>query len=93
MKRYIVYINLVFCISILFTPCNPQDDFPVKKGPYLGQKPPGITPELFVPGIITTDISEGCSGWGNDMEYFIFQRWINGKSRLYIMNQNDRIWI
>jgi hypothetical protein len=66
--------------------------FPALKGPYLGQKPPGMTPELFAPGIITTDKSEGCSGWGNDMEYFIFQRWIEGKSKLYIMNQNNGIW-
>lgn len=31
-----------------------KKDFPVLKGPYLGQKPPGKTPELFAPGIITT---------------------------------------
>ena len=24
-------------------------DFPVLKGPYLGQKPPGMTPEIFAP--------------------------------------------
>lgn len=63
--------------------CSEQDEFLALKGPYLGQKPPGMTPELFAPGIITTDISEGCSGWGNDMEYFIFQRWIDRKPRLY----------
>jgi Tol biopolymer transport system component len=55
MKHFIVYINLVFSISILFSPCNPQDDFPVLKGPYLGQKPPGMTPELFAPGIISRE--------------------------------------
>jgi hypothetical protein len=27
--------------------------FPVLKGPYLGQKPPGKTPEIFAPGIIS----------------------------------------
>lgn len=72
--------------------CSEQDEFLAFKGPYLGQKPPGMTPELFAPGIITTDISEGCSGWGNDMEYFIFQRWIDRKPRLYIMNQNNGVW-
>ncbi|MGW8265345.1 MAG: hypothetical protein ACWGSQ_03195 [Longimicrobiales bacterium] len=29
-------------------------DFPVLTGPYLGQTPPGDTPELFAPGIVTT---------------------------------------
>jgi len=62
------------------------------RGSYLGQKVPGMTPELFAQGIITTDISEGCSGWGNDMEYFIFQRWIDGKSILYIMYQVKAKW-
>jgi Tol biopolymer transport system component len=28
------------------------------KGPYLGQKPPGMEPELFAPGIISTNITE-----------------------------------
>lgn len=31
-----------------------NSDIPVLKGPYLGQKPPGITPEIFAPGIIST---------------------------------------
>jgi hypothetical protein len=29
-----------------------NSDFPILKGPYLGQKPPGIIPELFAQGII-----------------------------------------
>jgi hypothetical protein len=29
-------------------------DFPVLTGPYLGQAPPGVTPEVFAPGIVTT---------------------------------------
>lgn len=32
-----------------------ESDFPILKGPYLGQKPPGITPELFAPGIVSID--------------------------------------
>lgn len=31
-----------------------KSDFPILKGPYLGQKPPGMIPELFAPGIIST---------------------------------------
>ena len=62
------------------------------KGPYLGQSPPGKIPTIFAPGLISTDLGEGCSGWGNDMEYFIFQRWDNGKARLYILNQENGVW-
>ena len=31
------------------------NDWPVLKGPYIGQKPPGMTPEIFAPGIISTE--------------------------------------
>ncbi len=34
------------------------DNFPVLKGPYLGQPPPGSTPMIFAPGIISTDKNE-----------------------------------
>jgi len=30
------------------------ESFPVLKGPYLGQKPPGMTPEVFAPGIVSS---------------------------------------
>ena len=49
-------VNLfgIFLFSILvFSSYAQQDDFPVLKGPYLGQKPPGLTPQLFAPGIIS----------------------------------------
>ena len=62
------------------------------KGPYLGMKPPGDVPEIFAPGIISTEGSEGCSGWGKDMEFFIFQRWINREPRLYITHRSDNVW-
>ena len=93
-KLYLVVILTLFA----FTPCKTQEvqkseaDSSQLKGAHLGQIPPGKTPELFAPGIITTEVSEGCSGWGKDMEYFIFQRWIDGKSQLYIMNQNNGVW-
>src|SRR4030042_6166544 len=29
-------------------------DFPKLSGPYLGQKPPGMTPEIFAPGIVSS---------------------------------------
>jgi len=31
-----------------------DNDFTTLKGPYLGQRPPGMTPEIFAPGIIST---------------------------------------
>jgi hypothetical protein len=32
-----------------------QTDFPKLTGPYLGQKPPGMTPIIFAPGSVSTE--------------------------------------
>jgi len=88
-----ILILLVLGISLISTINISAQEFPDDlTGDYLGQPKPGILPELFAPDIITTDTSEGCSGWGKNMEYFIFQRWIDGKSVLYIMHQSDAKW-
>ena len=87
-----VLVLISFTTCIAKEPQNREPDFNQFKGAYLGQKPPRTMPEVFAPDIITTDASEGCSGWGKNMEYFIFQRWIDGKSKLYIMNQEHGVW-
>jgi len=43
-----------------------QDVFPVLKGPYLGQKPPGMTPELFAPGFVSAGLSEAVCNFSPD---------------------------
>jgi Tol biopolymer transport system component len=91
LRHKVILIGLIIPV-IMFYSFAEQKNFPILKGPYLGQKPPGIIPQIFAPGIISTDISEGCSGWGNNMEYFVFQRWIDRKPKLYIMNQVDGRW-
>jgi len=48
---------LIFTILVLSTTVYSQrkstQQFPVLRGPYLGQKPPGDVPELFAPGIVS----------------------------------------
>jgi hypothetical protein len=45
---------LVILILISVTGCqNNRQIFPVLKGPYLGQQPPGMQPTIFAPGIIS----------------------------------------
>jgi hypothetical protein len=45
----------VTCFLLVFgiTVEAQQIEFPKLNGPYLGQKPPGLTPELFAPGILS----------------------------------------
>jgi Tol biopolymer transport system component len=63
-------LNFFFCllISIILVNNNlfGEADWPVLKGPYLGQKPPGLTPELFGPGVISTNHHEGCLNFTPD---------------------------
>jgi hypothetical protein len=53
-------IPIGFLFFILFFPFifGQQDDFPVLKGPYFGQKPPGKKAVLFAPEVITYEVHE-----------------------------------
>jgi Tol biopolymer transport system component len=58
MKNIKFFIGIFLSLLCVFT-CNAQqNDFPVLKGPYLGQKLPGKIPEYFAPGIVTTRYHE-----------------------------------
>ena len=54
-----VYLILIFVLSLLLNGCNTKkqnsivSDLSTVQSPYFGQKPPGIIPELFAPGIVS----------------------------------------
>ena len=54
MRHRAIVIGVLASFFFVFPGQTKQDDFPVLKGPYLGQTPPGMTPEVFAPGIIST---------------------------------------
>ena len=56
MKQVILIIGFIFVI--LFSNCKQQSEFPALSSFFLGQKPPGMTPELFAPGILSTEANE-----------------------------------
>ena len=75
MKRIRIYIFLIFSILIGFGNCTKKEDFPVFKDHYLGQKPPGMTPEVFAPGIVSTkDHQEFSCTFSPDGKEFYFNR-------------------
>ena len=51
-KLMLVFICLIFIFNIYI---QGKNDFPPLKGPYLGQKPPGMIPKVFATGIVSTD--------------------------------------
>ncbi|RPH34369.1 MAG: hypothetical protein EHM93_00960 [Bacteroidales bacterium] len=55
----ILFLLLLGLNNLIYAQEN--QEFPVLKGEYLGQKPPGIIPEVFAPGIVSdTSLWEHC---------------------------------
>jgi glyoxylase-like metal-dependent hydrolase (beta-lactamase superfamily II) len=69
-----------------------RSEVPILKGPYLGQKPPGIEPEVFAPGVISTEVSEGCSYFSMDGQLYLFARGGSTAPGIFIMEQNGGVW-
>jgi len=55
MKAIVIFIAVLVAAIVTCSKSYSQDEFPVLKGPYMGQKPPGMMAEPFAPGIISKD--------------------------------------
>ncbi|HUU06726.1 MAG TPA: hypothetical protein VMZ49_12715 [Patescibacteria group bacterium] len=66
----------IFLIIVLFAAGQiaSEDGFPKLSGPYLSQKPPGRTPEVFAPGLVSIE---------NSNEYFCLF-WDHGKHLVFL---------
>lgn len=80
MKSYISTVILV--VSAIISSCqNEKGGFPVLTGPYLGQAPPGLTPEIFAPRIISTGLYTrdiAISGDGKEIYFSIYDEAVTG---------------
>ncbi|OGD27496.1 MAG: hypothetical protein A2028_01390 [Candidatus Aminicenantes bacterium RBG_19FT_COMBO_59_29] len=75
MRRTLLYIVIILLQGLISYGQTPQKDFPVLKGPYLGQKPPGMTPEIFAPGIVSIpDVTEWSGHFSPDGTEYYFYR-------------------
>jgi hypothetical protein len=74
MTRICISITLLLSILTMSSKSYSQDDFPVLENPYLGQKPPGLIPELFAPDIIQTEHREAEAAFTPDLKEFYFRR-------------------
>ena len=68
-----------------------DNNIPTIKNPYLGQKPPGLKPIPFAPGLVSTDLYEVNSAFTPDMKafYFIRRGEENKKSAFYEYKYNE----
>jgi Tol biopolymer transport system component len=60
--------------TVVFISYAQQDYLPILSGPYLGQKPPGKKPEIFAPGIVSTEKNEINAVFSPDGKSFYFSR-------------------
>jgi tetratricopeptide (TPR) repeat protein len=89
MKKSAYLMSSLALILMLLPGCTEKDDFPVFRGPYLGQSPPGSEPQLFMPGLISTNYIDHCIGFLREGRVCVFSIWERGTYYLY---EKDGRW-
>jgi Tol biopolymer transport system component len=71
-----------------------SSDWKELRGPYLGQKPPGAVPEIFAPGIVSTDDVNHCSVAvsPDGREIYWAMGPLDHPKRIYVSTQADIGW-
>lgn len=91
-----LFSSLTFALSLLISGNSyAQQAFPLLKGPYLGQKPPGLTPEIFAPGLISiAGRSEYGMSFSPNLEemYFTTQTKYGVPAHIYFSKVKDNQW-
>lgn len=89
----ILFILFLF-ISVAYSQGKIHNDktFPILKGPYLGQKPPGLTPVIFAPDIISTGEREMCVWFVPGGKELYFVRSINSRRTIFCMKEENGHW-
>jgi hypothetical protein len=96
------YVKLLVFISMISITCYSQNEvkkdkkWPILKGPYLGQKPPGMIPEIFAPGIISRPgispgISQYFSTFSPDQKELYFTR-VSKDASIMVCQLENGIW-
>ncbi|WP_394971385.1 TolB family protein [uncultured Croceitalea sp.] len=90
MKNHIIKFSiLVFLIFV--NACkteksnNKENNSSTEERLYVGQKPPGLVPEPFAPGLVTTDGWENCGGFTPNLKEYYFLRKVEEKGEDYKM--------
>ena len=84
------HICIIIVILVSATGINAQQkDFPKLTGPYLGQKPPGLKPEIFAHGIVSTRADEYAFEISPSGDEMMFMR----KNRIMLVTRNSHgVW-
>jgi Tol biopolymer transport system component len=95
MKHIFISIVLLSSMLVFSSKSYGQDEFPVLEGPYFGQKPPSLIPEIFAPGIISiSGRSEMGVSFSPDLDemYFTVQKKYGVPADIYFSKLEDKKW-
>jgi len=91
MKKRTFIISLLLAIAITIN--AQQKDFPILTGPYLGQTPPGMTPEIFETQLVSTALDELNSVFSPDgREFYFCIRNFLGAVSIFQIKMKGNIW-
>jgi hypothetical protein len=80
-------------LSTIHFTFDENEEQPQWEGDYMGLIPPGLTPELFAPGFISTDDNVEFAGvFTPDGNEFYFTRRISGKSSIWYTYKDEKGW-
>jgi len=93
MKTKAFLAGLLLLTSICVCNRAQSDEFPILKGDYFGQKPPGTTPEIFAPGIVSTNRAEFNAAFSpNGKEFFFSVNEPSGRETMMFMKCENNQW-
>jgi hypothetical protein len=92
MKTAALILSLILLTAA--TPFSQQKEIVRPTGPYLGQKTPGLTPEIFAPGIVSTDMYNHCSVSvsSDGSEFYWAMAPLDAPRRIYFSRMIKGIW-
>lgn len=92
--KHICVSVLLLSVLTMSSKSHSQDTFSAPVGLYIGQKPPGLSPEVFAPGIVSTEHHEWAVGFTPDMKEFYFSRKNkkSGKTSRFLLKSDNNRW-
>jgi len=85
-------VAVIFSVIITAVVAAQQEGFPTLNGRYLGQSPPGTTPEVFAPGIVSTKAVEACLCFSHDDRFLVFRRGFRDDTEIFLTEHQDGTW-
>ncbi|MEO0573042.1 MAG: hypothetical protein AAF039_15145 [Bacteroidota bacterium] len=92
LNRFLILLCMLLVFSCKTDTSNKEED---TTNSYLDQKPPGITPEAFAPGLVTTEGWEHGGEFSPDLKEFYFLRQVgetNKKQEFVVYKNNGESW-